>query len=109
VHVHAQYRAVTSVYYNTLYNTTIHLCQFLNGSLTNPLMVALIEAAPAFPREKIHPCPYFGYCEIYNFTLVQTSIMFQFLQGQYIMDIRLFDEIDDNIGSAVLKTEYIYG
>jgi hypothetical protein len=107
-----QHRHVTSVYYNVVWNTTIHFCTFMNETMTNPFMVAFLEASPTFKETFFIRCPTpLGPFSFYNISVSTTSssVAPQFLLGQYISNLRIYGKFDDNIGSVIVKSELFYG
>jgi Protein of unknown function (DUF1091) len=93
-------------YYNTIINSTVEVCEFLNGTQNNPLMVWTFAAMEdSLPKGFIHPCPYSGHILLPNVTLAANTFTNQFLKGRYKGSTRLFDEIDDNILTFELVTE----
>jgi Protein of unknown function (DUF1091) len=91
-------------FYNTIINSTIDVCQFLNGTQSNVLLKWIIDSMThSLPNNFFHPCPYVGRVVAYNASILTNTISSQFLKGRYKIFYRAFDEFDDNIIS--LKTE----
>jgi hypothetical protein len=69
----------------------------------------MLEASKKyFPMAYVHACPFFGYHEAYNVSADITDIGLQFLQGVYKLNTRLYDDLDDNIGSTESISELLY-
>jgi hypothetical protein len=82
------------------------VCEFLNGTDNNPLMIWTMEAvADSFPKGLIHSCPYVGQVQAYNVSFALNGFTTQFLRGRYKGITRLFDEKDDNIITFKIGTE----
>lgn len=101
-----KYRTLTP-YYNTVINTTIDVCSYLNGTMNNILASAFYDAfSKTVPKEYIHPCPYFGYYVATNLTPSTNAMALQFLSGKYQVTARFYDDIDDNIFTFKAYTDF---
>jgi Protein of unknown function (DUF1091) len=93
-------------YYHTFINSTVHFCETLNGTDSNPIANWAIEAiSHAVPKGFFHPCPYIGQFTVRNVSIATVPVFSQFLSGRYKTFIRVFDESDDNILTLQLETE----
>jgi hypothetical protein len=95
-------------YHNVVFNSTINICKFLNGTDNNLIAKWLIDSASSsLPAGIIHHCPYFGEFKMLNVTLESTSMTLQFLKGSYTTIIRMFDKLDDNIATWHFKNDFM--
>lgn len=101
-----QYGEGITPYYSTIINTTVSLCQFLDGSKSNVFLDWILSIiGETLPKNFIHPCPYIGVIKAYNVTLAANSVFPQFLKGRYKEKLRLFDELDENVVTFFLSWE----
>jgi hypothetical protein len=95
-------------YHNTMINSTVKMCRFLNGTENNPLAQWFLDVvSDSFPVSLVHPCPYFGEYKMQNVTFGIASTTAQFLKGSYEIKVRYFDKQDDNIITLNLKTDLV--
>ncbi|CRK94399.1 CLUMA_CG007906, isoform A [Clunio marinus] len=76
-------------YYNTVINTTLEFCKYLNrtdeNALTKWMFASILKTAE---KRIVHPCPYFGPIRVFNITL-ENVMSAQFLKGQYKMSFKI--------------------
>lgn len=100
-HVDIQMKSITP-FYNSVINTTLDICGFLNGTSKNIATKWFFDImTSSFPPGYIHPCPYIGELKGTNLTLNVTPQTPQFLLGTYKALLRYFDDKDDNIISSL--------
>jgi Protein of unknown function (DUF1091) len=106
MHVEVKHGGGITPYYNTIINSTIEMCQFLNGTDSNPIAKWMIDAVSDFvPTGFFHPCPYVGQVKCSNVSVASLRLFSQFLRGRYKMFVRAFDEKDENIITFKLGIE----
>jgi Protein of unknown function (DUF1091) len=93
-----KYKHITP-YFIPVINTTLDVCEFLNGTQSNLATRWFFnQSLASFSKDFIHPCPHEGLVAVYNVSgdpkMVQIS---KFFAGTYLAIIRMFDELDDNI------------
>jgi len=103
MHVHFEHREQTSRFLNTVFNTTIDLCSFLNGTDKNNLLANFLtkQLEESLPKGFFHPCPYSGELKLLNVTIAIAPETSMFLKGIYRMTSRFFDTEDENILTAI--------
>jgi hypothetical protein len=99
MHVETEYGSGLNPYHNTIINSTIDGCAFLNGTdNNNPIARWFVDMiTDSVPRGFYHPCPYSGELKAYNVTLKFTNLISQFPKGSYKTTVRAFNKLDDNI------------
>lgn len=104
--VELQHGSGITPYFTTIINSTVQVCQFLNGTDRNPVLKWIIDAiTETIPEGFIHPCPYFGRLQAFNVSLSGEGVPTQFVKGHYKTFFRFFDEKDENIITLKLGTE----
>jgi Protein of unknown function (DUF1091) len=104
--VHIEHRGITP-YYNTVINSTIATCSYLNGTDKNPIAKWIVGIfKDSVPNNYVHPCPYFGYYNFSNVTFDFNSLISSFLTGTYRATTRNYDDEDDNIFTVIYELEY---
>jgi hypothetical protein len=95
-------------YHNTIVNSTVKMCRFLNGTENNPVADWFLDiVSDTLPEGFLHPCPYFGEFKMMNLTIKITPLAAQFLKGSYDTTARLFDKRDDNIITLKVKNDLL--
>jgi Protein of unknown function (DUF1091) len=85
-------------YFNSVINTTLDLCEFVNGTQSNLATKFFIDIlAKSLPPGFLHSCPYFGEFKLNNMSLNEVPQTMQFLTGTYRSIARIYDSKDDNI------------
>jgi Protein of unknown function (DUF1091) len=98
MHVEVKHGGGITPYYNTIINSTVEMCKFLNGTNNNPIAKWMIDAvSDSVPKGLFHPCPYVGQVKAFNVSFSTGGFASQFLQGRYKIVIRAFDEKDEEI------------
>lgn len=98
----------TTPFFNTLINTTMNLCSFLNGTDQSVAVKWMMNSiTKKLGNDLIHPCPYFGEFKITNLTVVNAQSA-QFLLGRYRVTIRIFDDLDENILTAIHEVDLLW-
>jgi Protein of unknown function (DUF1091) len=98
MHVEIQHGSGLTPFYNTIINSTINFCKYMNGTDKNPVLKFIKEAIEdKVPKGFIHPCPFVGQIKAYNLSVSLNGVLSQFLKGRYKTVARWFDEKDDNI------------
>jgi Protein of unknown function (DUF1091) len=93
-------------YYNSVINTTLNLCEFVNGTDNNVATKYFIDLySKSLPPGFVHPCPYFGEVKLNNISVNAAPQSIQFLTGIYKCKTRFFDDKDDNIITALHEIE----
>jgi Protein of unknown function (DUF1091) len=93
-------------YYNTMINSTIEICNVLNGTDPNPIAKWIFDAlSEKISKGFFHPCPYVGQITANNVSIETTDVSSQFLRGRYKIFFRAFDEKDDNVITFKLEAE----
>lgn len=82
-------------------HSNIEFCKFVGGMDTNPFLGKLLELARSVASGLLEACTR-GAGEYSANNVSQTNVPFAAIwpDGDYKISIRLFDEIDDNIGSG---------
>jgi Protein of unknown function (DUF1091) len=85
-------------YYNSVINTTLNLCEFLNGTQSSIARKYFLDMfKKSLPIGFLHPCPYFGEVKLINMPMNLVPQSTQFLTGTYRSFVKFYDDKDDNI------------
>jgi hypothetical protein len=97
-HVDVQMKTLTP-YYNSVINTTLDICEFVNGTSKNLATKWFFDIMKTtLPPGLFHVCPYVDEMKAYNMTLNEDyHEASQFLVGSYRSITRFFDGKDENI------------
>lgn len=106
MHVHYLHREEIGRVFNTVFNTTINLCAFLNGTENSNALANYLkkELEAALPKGFYHPCPYSGELKMMNVTIAFRPEVAMFLKGVYRSVMRFYDDQDQNIVTAITDT-----
>jgi len=105
VHVDMKHRSITP-YFNSVINTTVNFCGFLNKTDNNLVSKFLFDVIlRTFPKKLFRPCPLATEFKASNVTLDLTPEIADFLKGTYKTTFRMFDSLDDNILTGTLEME----
>jgi Protein of unknown function (DUF1091) len=100
-HFDLQLKSITP-YFNSVINTTLDLCEFVNGTQSNLATKFFIDIfTKSLPPGFVHPCPYSGELKLNNISMNLVPQSMQFLTGTYKANIRYFDDKDDNIITVI--------
>jgi Protein of unknown function (DUF1091) len=106
LHVEIKHGGGITPYYNTIINSTVEICNVLNGTDSNPIAKLIFDGvAEKLPKGFLHPCPYVGQITANNVSIKITNVLYQFLRGRYKTFIRAFDEKDENIITFKLEAD----
>lgn len=87
-----------SIHYTPVFNVTVDVCRFLNGTDSNPAFKFLLDTySQTLTKRAIRPCPYIGNFSANNMTFEVNAISEKFVQGTYKSVLRFFDSEDDNL------------
>jgi Protein of unknown function (DUF1091) len=93
-------------YFNSVINSTLDLCEFVNGTQSNLVTKYFIGIfTKSLPPGFVHPCPYSGEFKLNNISLNLVPESMQFLTGTYKSIMRYFDDKDDNIITVIAIVE----
>jgi hypothetical protein len=93
-----EHRFTTTRFYNLVFNLTINICEFLNGTDNNMAGKWFLSTmSRTFPPGLLHPCPYSGPFRAFNVSPDVSPEMAAFLLGYYRMSVKVFDNLDENI------------
>jgi Protein of unknown function (DUF1091) len=103
-----QHRFTTARFYNYVFNFTMDLCDFLNGTDSNIVGNWLIKTmSRTLPAGLLHPCPYSGPFRAFNVSPDVSPEMTAFLAGYYRMESKIFNNLDKNIVTFHMDSELL--
>lgn len=95
-----------NINYNSVIDSTINVCEFLNGTDGNIVLKWLLDLyRTSLPPGILHPCPYYGDFTAYNLSLNPNFLQSKFLVGTYQANVRFFDDRDNNVMTLIHELE----
>ncbi|KAG5683513.1 hypothetical protein PVAND_012787 [Polypedilum vanderplanki] len=104
------FRQKTSLYYRTLFNVSVNLCDFMSGKDNSIIMQFVKEILTKFGADNLfHPCPYLGEVNASNITLDKDNTLkirsFKPPDGFYRVQGRFYGPKDSNMFTISVVVE----